>query len=123
MLTTQLRNAAEMFTAAVISTPEMDAFVRAKTVFRADPELQDLRKRLSQRSGELQAKQNTETLTQEEIDEVRFLQNTLNAHPITVQFVQARQAIIARLGECNEILSGEIGFDFASAAAPQSCCG
>jgi cell fate (sporulation/competence/biofilm development) regulator YlbF (YheA/YmcA/DUF963 family) len=123
MLTTQLQTAGETFVAAVTATPEMEAFVRAKAVFRADPELQDLRKRLSQRSGELQAKQTTGALTQQEIDEVQFLQNTLNAHPITVQFVQARHAIIARLGECNEAVSEEIGFDFAAAAAPQSCCG
>jgi len=123
MLTTQLQNAAKMFTTAVTATHEMDAFVKAKEVYRADPELQSMRKRLSQRSGELQAKQTTGALTQQEIDDVRFLQNTLNAHPITVQFVQARQAIIARLADCNEAVSTEIGFDFAAAAAPQSCCG
>jgi cell fate (sporulation/competence/biofilm development) regulator YlbF (YheA/YmcA/DUF963 family) len=123
MLTMQLQQAAELFVTSVTATPEMNAFVAAKNVFRSDVELQGLRKRLSQRSGELQAKQTTGALTQQEIDEVRFLQNTLNAHPITVQFVQARQAIIARLGECNEAVSGEIGFDFAAAAAPQSCCG
>jgi cell fate (sporulation/competence/biofilm development) regulator YlbF (YheA/YmcA/DUF963 family) len=123
MLTMHLQQAAEMFVTSVRATPEMNAFVTAKEVFRSDVELQGLRKRLSQRSEELQAIQKARTLTQAEIDDVRFLQNTLNAHPITVQFVEARQAIIARLSECNEALSTEIGFDFASAAAPQSCCG
>jgi len=123
MLTMHLQQAAEMFVTSVRATPEMNAFVAAKDVFRSDVELQGLRKRLSQRSGELQAIQKTRTLAQDEIDDVRFLQNTLNAHPITVQFVQARQAIIARLGECNEAVSEQIGFDFAAAAAPSSCCG
>jgi len=33
------------------------------------------------------------------------------------------QEMVATLEECNRALSQELGFDFASAAAPPSCCG
>ena len=123
MLSTQLQNAAEIFVSAVTSSPEMETFVRTKGVFQGDPELSILRKRFGEQSKEVQSKQNTGTLTQEEIGAIRALQNSINSHPLTVQYLQARKAIIGQLQECNAAVSAELGFDFASAAAPQSCCG
>jgi cell fate (sporulation/competence/biofilm development) regulator YlbF (YheA/YmcA/DUF963 family) len=123
MLSRELQNATEMFVAAVAGCPEMDSFVRTKDVFQNDGELIELRKHIAELSKVVQSKQATGTPTQEEIDRMRGFQKSVNSHPLTVEYLQARKAIITRLQECNDAVSAEIGFDFASAAAPQSCCG
>jgi len=123
MLSKQLQNTGETFIAALMGSPEMDTFVKTKAVFQANAELCDLRKRFSEKSKAVQSKQLTGTLTQEEIDGMRALQTSVNSHPLTIQYVQARKAIVERLQECNAAVSEEIGFDFAVAAAPQSCYG
>lgn len=123
MLNIDLHHAAEPFIAAVRGLEEYNAYVKAETAFQSDPGLREIRKHFNERSTELQTKQATGTLTQEEIAELRGVQTSLNAHPVTTEYIHARQKIVATLQECNRGLSQELGFDFASAAAPPSCCG
>ncbi len=123
MLNTELHDAAEAFIAAVQQSDVYDAFTRTRTEFQGDPELRAIRKHFNERSTELQTKQSTGALSQEEIDELRALQSSVNTHPATARYIQARQSLVASLQECNRGLSQELGFDFASAAARQSCCG
>lgn len=123
MLNTELHHAAETFVAAVQQSDALAAFIKARTEFHGDPELGEIRKRFNERSTELQTKQATGTLMQEEIDELRGLQNSLNTHPLTTEYIHARQKMVATLQECTRGLNQELGFDFASAAAPPSCCG
>jgi cell fate (sporulation/competence/biofilm development) regulator YlbF (YheA/YmcA/DUF963 family) len=123
MLNTQLQNDAEMFVTTVINTLEMKAFIKAKAEFQGNPELREVRKQFSENQTSVQAKQTAGTLTQDEIDSVRALQRKLNSHPVTMNYTQVRQTMINQLHECNQALSKVLGFDFASVAAPPSCCG
>jgi len=123
MLNTELHHATEACVASVRGAKEYDAFMKAQTAFQNDPELRAIRKRFSDRSSELQTKQSTGTLTQEEINELRALQSSLNTHAVTARYIHARRRMVATLQECNRALSQELEFDFASAAAPPSCCG
>jgi len=123
MLNTELHDAADNFVAAVQGSEEIDTFVKARTAFQDDPELREIRKRFNERSADLQPKQSAGTLTQEEINDLRALRSSLNAHPVTARYIHARQGMVTALQECNRALSQELGFDFASAAAPPSCCG
>lgn len=123
MLNTELHHAAEMFVGAIQRSDDVRAFMKAQILFQNDPTLSEIRKHFNRRSTELQGKQSTGTLTQEEINELRGLQGSLNTHPVTAQYIHARQKMVETLEECNRSLSQELGFDFASAAAPASCCG
>jgi cell fate (sporulation/competence/biofilm development) regulator YlbF (YheA/YmcA/DUF963 family) len=119
----QLQNAADTFVATLANSQEIRAFVKAKAEFQGNPELHKVRKQFSEKQTEVQAKQTAGTLTQDEIDSVRALQKKLNSHPVTMNYTQARQAMVDQLHECNQSLSKVLGFDFASASAPPSCCG
>ena len=123
MLNTELQNAVGAFVAILQGSETFEAFDTARGSFQNDPVLRDIRKRFNARATELQPKQSTGSLTQEEINELRSFQKSLNAHPTTVEYIRERQRIIALLQQCNQALSAELGFDFASAAAPASCCG
>ncbi len=123
MLSTPLLLAAENFVVAIESSKEFDGFMKAKAVFKNHPELHMIRKRFDERATQLQPRQTAGTLTQDEISELRALQGKLNAHPVTSQFIRARINMVAALQDCNRALSAELGFDFAAAAAPPSCCG
>jgi cell fate (sporulation/competence/biofilm development) regulator YlbF (YheA/YmcA/DUF963 family) len=123
MLNTELHHTAEIFVATLRTSDTFRAFVEAQAAFQRDAELQEIRTRFNVRFTELQGRQTTGTLTQDEINELRALQSRLNAHPTTVRYINTRQAMLAMLQECNGVLSKELGFDFASAAAPASCCG
>jgi cell fate (sporulation/competence/biofilm development) regulator YlbF (YheA/YmcA/DUF963 family) len=119
----QLQNAADTFVATLTNSQEIRAFVKAKAEFQGNPELREVRKQFSEKQTEVQAKQTAGTLTQDEIDNVQALQNKLNSHTVTMNYTQTRHAMINQLHECNQALSNVMGFDFASAAAPPSCCG
>ncbi|MCX6122316.1 MAG: YlbF family regulator [Ignavibacteriales bacterium] len=123
MLNTQLQTDAELFVNALINSHEMKAFVKAKAEFQGNPELREVRKQFGEKQTMAQSKQSHGTITQEEIDDVRALQKKLNSHPVTSTYTQTRQVMVNRLHECNDVLSKILRFDFASAAAPPSCCG
>lgn len=123
MLNTELHDAAEALVAAIQQLDVYDVFTQTRAEFQGDPVLRAIRKHFNERSTELQNKQSTGGLSQEEINELRALQSNVNTHPVTTRYLQARQRLVVSLQEYNSRLSQELGFDFASAAARQSCCG
>ena len=123
MLNTQLHNDAERFLKALANSLEMKSYLKAKIEFQGNPELGEVRKRFSEKQTEIRIKQTAGTLTQEDIESVRSLQNKLNSHPITIRYTQNRNAMVNQLHDCNQAISQVLGFDFAAAAAPPSCCG
>ncbi len=122
MLNRELLKAAEQFVSEMKRAKCFSVFVDSQTVFRSDPGLHQIRKRFNDRAAALQAKQVAGTLSQEEIEELRGLQTSLNTHGATTRFIRARGELVSALEECNRGLSEELGFNFASFAAPPACC-
>ncbi|MEX2444231.1 MAG: YlbF family regulator [Alkalispirochaeta sp.] len=118
----ELMNAADTFTASVTSNETIRAFQRANRAFEEHQEIQDLRARFAELSQQLQQKQMDGTLTQAEISELRTIQKQVNTHEVTEELLQTQEAAQTLLGECNQVISKTLGFDFAATSAPAASC-
>jgi len=118
----ELMNAADTFTASVTSNETIQAFQQANRAFEAHQEIQDLRARFAELSQQLQQKQMDGTLTQAEISELRTIQKQVNTHEVTEELLKTQEAAQTLLGECNQVISKTLGFDFAATSAPAASC-
>ena len=118
----KLQAVTDAFIAIINSDETIQTFQKANRAFEENRELQDLRARYGLLSQQLQSKQMDGTLTQEDISELRTLQNQVNTHPLTAELLRTQENATAILNECNLTISEILGFNFAAAAAPASAC-
>ena len=119
---TKLETAATQFVYTLSESPEVAGFQRAQARFEADDELTRLRSQYTQLVEQFQSRQLDGTLTQADIGRLRDLQQRINGHPTTVQFIEARNEVLEVLEQCNSAMSHLLGFDFAATAAPAAAC-
>ena len=123
MISTELQNAADAFVTALETDESISAFREAKRRFDQNEELKALRTTYSERLPELQRKQADGSLTQEDINAMRSLQEKINGHPVTVEMLRTQEQATKVLHESNSTISEILGFDFsATAASPAGCC-
>ena len=123
MISTEPQNAADVFVTALETDESISAFREAKRRFDQNEELKALRTTYSERLPELQRKQADGTLTQEDINALRSLQEKVNGHPVTVEMLRTQEQATKVLQESNSTISEILGFDFsATAASPAGCC-
>lgn len=118
----ELQQAADQFIETLQNNDTIAQFRSAREAFDNDAELHELRSRYGALVEEFQQKQADGTLTQEDINELRGLQQKVNAHPTTTAMIQAQNDVQGVLGDCNAALSNTLGFDFAATAAPPAAC-
>lgn len=123
MISTELQNAADAFVTALETDESISAFREAKRRFDRNEELKELRTTYFERLPELQRKQADGTLTQEDINALRSLQEKVNGHPVTVEMLRTQEQATRVLQESNSTISEILGFDFsATTASPAGCC-
>lgn len=120
----QLQTVTDTFIEALEADESIQAFQQAQRVFAENRELQGFRERYGTLAEALQRKQMDGTLTQDDIVELRTIQNQVNNHPVTQEYLRTQESATAILGACNQTISETLGFDFSSTAAPATaCCG
>lgn len=122
MISTELQNTADTFVAALETDESIAAYREAKRRFEQNEELQQLRTTYSKRLPELQEKQAAGTLTQEDINALRALQQKVNEHPATGEMLRAQESAAKVLEECNTTISRILGFDFSATVASAGAC-
>ena len=118
----KLQEAANQFIESLQNNDTIAQFRTARGAFENDAGLHELRSTYGALVEEFQQKQADGTLTEEDINELRALQQKVNAHPTTTAMIQAQNDVQAVLGDCNAALSNTLGFDFAATAAPAAAC-
>ncbi|SIQ40939.1 Cell fate regulator YlbF, YheA/YmcA/DUF963 family (controls sporulation, competence, biofilm development) [Alkalispirochaeta americana] len=121
-MTNALKQATDTFIAALEKAPPVHTFQEANRLFESSEELQGLREQYSALAHELQQKQMEGTLTQENITELRAIQNQVNTHKITANLLSTRNEAVTTLGLANRTISEIVGFDYAATAAPARTC-
>ena len=122
-MTEAMQRAAEEFVSSLEATPVLTGFRAARKEFDENQEVLELRRRLSELSSGYQRKQANNTVTEEDIALLRAAQNSLSNHPVVIRFGYSRQALVLTFRSCDQAISEELGFEFATLAAPASCCG
>lgn len=105
---------------AIQNLPEYAAYEAAEAAVKADDEAQARIDAFEQRrDGFIMARRIGEA-TQEDVNELRELQQALHELPVMQEFVDAQDTLNRRLAEVNEAVSRGLAVDFAGVAG--SCC-
>jgi len=117
-----LKIAADEFVSALQNNETVRTFQAAREAYRNDEELHGLRTDYSQILEQLQGKQLDGTLTEEDIAQLKSLQQKINQHPSTTMMIESQDKLVGELASCNIEISNLLGFDFSATAAPTSAC-
>jgi cell fate (sporulation/competence/biofilm development) regulator YlbF (YheA/YmcA/DUF963 family) len=113
--------AADDLIAALQETEAVAAFQRAKQAMDADPTTQSLLNDFQMAQMAFRQKQANQTLTQDDIDRIRALQQQIQADPQIAAFSTAQFPVRTLLDELAAEFSDNVGFDFATLANVSSC--
>ncbi|MFP4644245.1 MAG: YlbF family regulator [Spirochaetales bacterium] len=117
-----LQQAAKDFSDAIKADETVSTFFEARQAYDSNEEVYQMRLKYTQLVHDLRMKQNEGTLSEEDISELRQLEQQVNDHPRTQQLSQAQSSAIELLQTCNTRISERLGFDYgSSAAAPKGC--
>ncbi len=122
MLDMNLKLAAEEFVRYLNSSKEVKDFQAVQKKFNNDPEVSELCQKFTRLAQEFRQKQATGSVTQEEINTIKQLQQQINTHPVTQEYAQKQQELKIVLQEYNVCISEIIGLDFSATVAPQTGC-
>lgn len=117
-----LKLAADEFVGALQDNETIRKFQAAREAFGNDEELHGLRTDYSQILQQLQSKQLDGTLTEEDIAQLKSLQQRINQHPSTTMMIESQDKAVDVLASCNMEISNLLGFDFSATAAPAAAC-
>ena len=119
---TTLQQAAKVFSDAIKADETVSTFFDARQAYDSDEEIYQLRLKYTQLVHDLRMKQNEGTLSEEDISELRELEQQVNDHPQTQRLSRVQSSAIESLQTCNTRISERLGFDYgSSAAAPKGC--
>ncbi len=104
----------------LLASEPFTIYHQAYARFNADPQARDLVQRLAQAQTDLRHRQ-VSGVTQDEVNQLRQLQNAVRADRTVVDYVQTQQAAVNYLRAINQEISQLIGIDFASLARKSTC--
>lgn len=97
-------------------------YAHAQKILNNDPASLELLGKLSSVQASLRNLQLRSAVKQNDIDELRDLQDKVQANPVILDYAQAQQNAVAYLKEINVEISQLIGLDFAALSRRSSCC-
>jgi cell fate (sporulation/competence/biofilm development) regulator YlbF (YheA/YmcA/DUF963 family) len=118
--------AATALARAIQETPEWIELRSAQQAFEADPDVTRLMSRYQELFGRWRSAQARGSgLSGNEAMELAQVQEDIQEHPLFLRHQGAMGELAAVLQRANEVLSSELGIDFAASAAPRrgGCCG
>ncbi len=106
------------FVTALKATPSVQRFVVAQRRFQTDPGVQRLLADVQRKAETFQRAQQSGTLREEQIQQVREAQARFYDHPVAQEFLQARDPAGTFLQETNRVISEILGLDFGQTVGP-----
>lgn len=115
-----LKEATEALAGHLLVSEPFVIYERARTELVSDDESRSLLDKLSAAQNKLRELQLEGSLSQEEIDKLRELQDEVKKNPKFIEFERAQFAATSYLREINQEISQQLGMDF-SAMVGRSC--
>ncbi len=115
---------ADALAMALKQSPIVAHLIAAEQLYRTDPGVQSMIKKLRAKAEEFQEAERAGSLREEQLREFRELQTRFQSHPLLRNFNEAREAAGVLLQETNSIISQMLGVDFGRTAGPAGggCC-
>jgi cell fate (sporulation/competence/biofilm development) regulator YlbF (YheA/YmcA/DUF963 family) len=106
--------------AAIADTPEYEHFVESKAAVEGSPEAQEKVQKFERlRDQFVQARQTGEA-TQDDLETLQSAQQDLHEVPEMAEFLEAQEALDARLERVNQEIAADLAIDFGDRIG--SCC-
>ena len=87
-----------------------------------DKQASAILQRLAELQAEFRTRQMQGTLTFEDLNQLRSLQDDAQRNPVIAEHLEAQQGVIDAIREINQEISSWLGVDFASLARTTGCC-
>lgn len=113
--------AADDFIAALLQSEAILAYLQARTAMDSDEATQALLQHYSKEQTEFRRRQANGTLTQDQVNFIRLLQQQVNDNRHIAAFAEVQLPARALLDELTDELTTCLGYDFASIANASSC--
>lgn len=120
---TDILAAADAFGAALRASPEFASLQRAGDVLTADFEANAAINALKRRQIDLRTETMLGTLNAAQRAELERLEEAMLACPAVTAYLDAQMAFQAVCRETAEVVSAQIGIDFAANCRAGGCCG
>ncbi|MCX6173955.1 MAG: YlbF family regulator [Ignavibacteriales bacterium] len=118
----QIEYVADEFVRTIQATPVVIEYMEALEKVKSNEEITNLTEKYYLLSAEFQKKQSDDTLTQDEIAELRSLTSKIQNNELNIELAEKKNLLKIILLGCNASISNEISMDFAKLAAPSGCC-
>lgn len=120
-LSPELQQATENLIENLLASEAFMSYHQSRGAMNSDAQARSLLERLSTLQAELRRKQNSNTVTQSDVDELRALQKQVQANSVIMAYAQSQQEAVNFLREINAEISQLLGVDFAALAKQTTC--
>ena len=117
----ELHQATESLIENLLASEAFLAYQQSQAKMKSDSEACGLLELLSTLQAALRHKQNTNSVTQSDIDELRAIQTQVMANPVIMAMSESQGNAVNFLREVNLEISQTLGVDFAALAKQSTC--
>lgn len=104
-------------------SPLFTEFMQSHFEFRQDEEAQKIQQEFQNKQASLKAVLMLNAASDEDRKELQDLQERFNKRPSVIRLIKAQDELIAICQELGDLISKEIGMDYASSCRSGGCCG
>lgn len=106
--------------AAIADTPEYERFVESKAAVEQSPEAQQKVQEFERLRDEFVQARQTGEATQDDLETLQRAQQDLHTVPAMAEFLEAQEALDARLERVNQEIAADLAIDFGDRVG--GCC-
>ena len=117
----ELHQATENLIENLLASEAFLTYHQSLVAMNSDSEARGLLDLLSTLQAALRHKQNTNSVTQTDVEELRAIQEQVQANAVIMAYSQSQQGAVNFLREINMEISQTLGMDFASLAKQNTC--
>lgn len=120
-LSPELQQATESLIENLLDSEAFLVYQQSQSRFNSDSDARGLLDLMSTLQAALRHKQSANNVTQSDIDELRAIQEKVQANEAIMAYAQSQQNAVAFLREINQEISQLLGVDFAALAKQNTC--
>ena len=120
-LSPELQQATENLIENLLASDALLSYHQSQAAMNSDAQARSLLERFSTLQAELRRKQNSNAVTQSDVDELRSVQKQVQANDAIMAYAQSQQGAVNFLREINAEISQLLGVDFAALAKQTTC--
>lgn len=117
----ELHQATENLIENLLASEAFLVYQQSRVVMNSDSEARGLLDLLSTLQAALRHKQNANNVTQTDVEELRAIQEQVQANAVIMAYAQSQQSAVNFLREINMEISQTLGVDFAALAKQNTC--